>query len=176
MSWGKMFMLALVGLALTGMTQAAEPAKGKPAIVKPEQEAVQIKSDELKILQKQQKAIFSGNVVATQGELTIRCARLEVRYAETEEGKASGRIKRMLFSGSVDIFQGSRRGHCRQADYDRPARRILCQGKPWVQDGPNRIKGELIIFHLDRDEVEVKRPRAEIEVPKEARPGKKGRP
>lgn len=174
MSWGKMFMLALVGLALTGMTQAAEPAK--PVKVTADQAPVQIKSDELKIHQKQQKAIFSGNVVATQGELTIRCARLEVRYAEAEEGKASGRIKHMLFSGSVDILQGSRRGHCRQADYDRPARRILCQGNPWVQDGPNRIKGELIIFHLDKDEVEVKRPRAEIEVPKDARPGKKGQP
>ncbi len=176
MSWGKMFMLALVGLALTGLAQAAEPAKDKPVKVTADQAPVQIKSDELKIHQKQQKAIFSGNVVATQGKLTIRCARLEVRYADTKDGKASGRIKHMLFSGSVDILQGSRRGHCRQADYDRPARRILCQGNPWVQDGPNHIQGELIIFHLDKDEVEVKRPRAEIEVPKDARPGKKGQP
>ena len=173
MSFGRLFSVVLSTLVLLGTAQAAEPVTAKVEVV---QAPVQIKSDELKILQKQQKAIFSGNVVATQGELTIRCARLEVQYVGTKEGKASGRIKRMLFSGAVDILQGSRRGHCQQADYDRPARRILCQGKPWVQDGPNRIKGEFIIFHLDRDEIEVKRPRAEIEVPQDARPGKKGRP
>ncbi|MBN2495334.1 MAG: hypothetical protein JXR96_12130 [Deltaproteobacteria bacterium] len=157
--------LLALSLAAAGAAMAAEePARA-------EEPPVQIRSDRLRVFQKKNRAVFEGSVEATQGDLSIRCQRLEVQYAPAEEGAEDGRggsdraIRRMVFSGDVQIVQKARRGHCQRAEYDRTAGRIVCTGKPWVHEGENRIRGERILYLLDRDEVHVTRPRAQIRVP-----------
>ena len=52
-------------------------------------------------------------------------------------------------------------------EYDRPAGRIVCTGKPWVVEGANRIRGDVIEYLLKKDEVRVTEPRAIFEMPDE---------
>lgn len=124
---------------------------------------VDIRSDRLTVHQKEQRAVFGGNVRTVQGELEIRCEKLTVTYAGTKAGE----IKQMVFTGSVSIVQKDRRGHCARAVYDRVAGRIVCTGNPWVVEGENRIRGERIVYLLEEDEVRVTRPRAVIRLPEE---------
>lgn len=127
---------------------------------------VKIRADSLKVMQKRSLAVFTGNVETVQGELTIRCKRLEVRYAEGKAGTTiGGEIRTMVCTGDVAIEQGPRRGHCQRAEYDRVAGRIDCTGKPWVIEGENRIAGERIVYLLRKDEVQVTKPRAVVHVP-----------
>lgn len=131
---------------------------------------VDIKSDRLTIHQKEQRAVFEGNVKTVQGELKINCERLTVTYAgEKDKTSKAGEIKQMVFTGSVSITQKNRSGHCGKAVYDRVAGRIVCTGKPWVVEGENRIRGESIVYLLEEDLVRVNRPQAVIRLPEEER-------
>ncbi len=170
-------VLAICLLALAAPAAAAEPAADPP---------LHIRSERLRVLQREGRAVFSEKVEAVQGDLRIRCDELEVRYARAARGAAdrspaSREIERMWFRGAVDITQAAagdraeRRGRCREAEYDRVARRLVCTGDPWVEEGPNRVAGERILYLLDRDEVQVVRPRAVLEVPP-PRPGPTGAP
>jgi lipopolysaccharide export system protein LptA len=124
---------------------------------------VDIRSDRLVVKQKRNQAVFSGNVRAVQGDLTIHCDRLVVSYQGSEEGsKRTGEIRTMVFTGSVSIGQGERKGHCQKAEYDRPSRQLECIGDAWVVEGDNRIEGERILYKLNQDEVVVIRPKAVI--------------
>ena len=131
---------------------------------------VDIKSDRLTIHQKEQRAVFEGNVKTVQGELKINCERLTVTYAgEKDKTSKAGEIKQMVFTGSVSITQKNRSGYCGKAVYDRVAGRIVCTGKPWVVEGENRIRGESIVYLLEEDLVRVNRPQAVIRLPEEER-------
>ena len=136
---------------------------------------VDIKSDRLTIHQKEQRAVFEGNVKTVQGELKIICEKLTVTYAgEKDKSAKAGEIKQMVFTGSVSITQKNRSGHCEKAVYDRVAGRIVCTGKPWVVEGENRIRGERIVYLLEEDQVRVTRPQAVIHLPEESeKDGKK---
>jgi len=129
---------------------------------------VDIRSDRLTIHQKEQRAVFEGNVKTIQGELKINCEKLTVTYAgEKDKSDKAGEIKQMVFTGSVSITQKNRRGHCEKAVYDRVAGRIVCTGKPWVVEGENRIRGDSILYLLEDDQVRVKRPQAVIRLPED---------
>ena len=129
---------------------------------------VDIRSDRLTIHQKEQRAIFEGNVKTVQGELKIDCEKLTVTYAgEKDKTSKAGEIKQMVFTGSVSITQKNRNGHCGKAVYDRVAGRIVCTGKPWVVEGENRIRGESIVYLLEEDQVRIKRPQAVIRMPED---------
>lgn len=134
---------------------------------------VDIRSDRLTIHQKEQRAVFEGNVKTVQGELKIDCEKLTVTYAgEKDKRSKAGEIKQMVFTGSVSITQKTRKGHCEKAVYDRVAGRIVCTGKPWVVEGENRIRGDSIVYLLEEDQVRVKRPQAVIRLPEDD--GQKG--
>jgi len=129
---------------------------------------VDIKSDRLTIHQKEQRAVFEGNVKTVQGELKINCEKLTVTYAgEKDKTSKSGEIKQMVFTGSVSITQKNRKGHCDKAVYDRVAGRIVCTGKPWVVEGENRIQGDRIVYLLEEDQVKITRPQAVIRLPED---------
>lgn len=123
---------------------------------------VDIRSDHLTVHQKEQRAVFKGNVKTVQGDLEIHCEKLTVTYAGDKD-----EVKQMVFTGSVSITQKNRRGHCEKAVYDRVAGRIVCTGNPWVVDGENRIRGERIVYLLEEDEVRVTRPQAVIRLPED---------
>lgn len=88
-------------------------------------------------------AHFEGDVVVTRGEVEIRCARLEVRYADAE------RIDRVLAEGGVEVRRGDRRARSGRADLDGTTGRILLTGDPRLSEGPNTLVGERITLYLD---------------------------
>lgn len=134
---------------------------------------LEILSDSLRVLQKQHKAIFHGNVRANQGDLAIRSDVLSVHYLAKTKNTAQD-IATMVFEGNVSIAQETRKGHCQKAIYDRPKASLTCLGDPWVVDGPNRIHGEEIVYLLRQDEVQIKKPKATIQIPEDNQTTHKG--
>lgn len=146
---------------------AANLARADRQQQQPLQGPVDIRSDELLVLQKHSKAVFSGNVRVVQGELKITCRKLEVSYAGGDGRRDTGDIERMVFSGQVLIELEQRRGHCEQAVYQRRTGRIICTGRPWVEDERGRVRGEVIEYLLKNKKVKVTKPRAVIRLPEE---------
>ena len=155
--------LAILVCALSARA-AEEPARAPSG-------PVDIRSERLTVHHKEHTAVFSGKVRCVQDDLVITCDELTVTYSgkskQAEDTAGRGTIRQMVFTGNVAIEQKERRGHCARAVYDRTRTRIVCTGDPWVVEGDNRIHGERIEYDLERDEIEVVKPRAVLRLERE---------
>jgi lipopolysaccharide export system protein LptA len=141
-------VLAIMWLLFSGLShgQAATP-KDAP---------VHIISDRLEAYQQQQRVIFIGNVVAKQGELTIRGDRMTIFYLEeknpqpNEEGLA-GKVDRIEVDGGVHISQKEIVATGEHVVYFSEENKIVLTGKPRVERGKDSIQGEKITLFLDTE-------------------------
>ena len=141
-------VLAIMWLLCSGLSHGqAKAPKGAP---------VHIVSDRLEAYQQQHKVIFIGNVVAKQGELTIRGDRMTIFYLEeknpqpNEEGLA-GKVDRIEVDGGVHISQKEIVATGEHVVYFSEENKIVLTGKPRVERGKDSIQGEKITLFLDTE-------------------------
>jgi lipopolysaccharide export system protein LptA len=121
-------------------------------------EPIKIDADRLDVFDKEQRAVFKGNVVAVQGESTIQCAELTVLYEQQQRGGGrtaaaapgqDGAIRRIDCKGPVTITSRTQTATGDNAVFDRTANRILLTGNVALSDGPNVTTGERIVYDLN---------------------------
>ena len=115
-------------------------------------EPLSISSDELEAVQSQgaRRLVFTENVVVTQADVRITTRRLEAFYPS-----GSSKPDRLVATGDVVMAQGEREAHCDEAIYARGDQRLVCRGNAELQDGPDRVAGEEIVFDLATEAVTV---------------------
>ena len=120
---------------------------------------IHIVSDRLDAYNEQKLAVFTGNVVATEGDKVIKSDHL-LLYNKKDEDKAkqkpkgdeeSGDIDRIEARGNVRITQGTKIVTGENAVYLNDDQKIIVTGNPVMKDGDNVIKGDKIIVLLDED-------------------------
>jgi lipopolysaccharide export system protein LptA len=118
---------------------------------------IKIDADRLDVFDKEQRAVFTGSVVAVQGESTIKCTELTVLY-EQQRGQAKaaaasspgeGAIRRIDCKGPVTIVSRTQTATGDNAVFDRTANRILLTGNVALSDGQNVTTGERIVYDLN---------------------------
>ena len=122
---------------------------------------ITVKSNEMTADNKGKTAIFTGKVVAKQGDMTIFSDRLLVNYADK-----SGEVEKVEAQGNVRIVQLNRSGFADQAVYDSRNGRIVLTGAPRVVQGGDSISGKVITYYLDDDKSDVSSggdPKARVE-------------
>lgn len=98
-------------------------------------------------------ARFEGHVVATRGDLELRCDVLAVTLA----AGSPPRIVQADASGSVVVVRGAQTAQADHGALD-PARGLLVlTGSPQLADGPHTMAGARIDVWLDEDRVECER-------------------
>lgn len=109
---------------------------------------ITIKSNELTADNKGKTAIFSGKVVAKQGDITIFSDKLIVNYAEK-----NGEVDKVEAIGNVRIVQLNRTGTASQAVYESREGRITLTGTPdpKVTQGSDSVSGRMITYYVDED-------------------------
>jgi lipopolysaccharide export system protein LptA len=112
---------------------------------------ITIKSNELSADNKGKTAIFTGKVVAKQGEITIFADKLTVNY-----GEKKGEVDKIAADGNVRIIQENRTGIAAHALYESKAGRIILTGKPKVMQGTDTLTGDIITYYIDEDRSDVK--------------------
>jgi lipopolysaccharide export system protein LptA len=143
-------------------TPAAQPNSSRPSALgnlgANNKEPIKIDADRLDVFDKEQRAVFTGSVVAVQGESTIKCAELTVLYeqqrgqgraAPAASGQGDGAIRRIDCKGPVTIVSRTQTATGDNAVFDRIANRILLTGNVALSDGPNVTTGERIVYDLD---------------------------
>jgi lipopolysaccharide export system protein LptA len=135
--------IALLGLSslLLLLPLSALAAPGVPA---PSRGPVEVSADRLEADDLAQTLIFSGNAVATQGDVTIHGDRLTVKYAGEKR-----QIERVVAEGSVRILQGMRVATGAKAILYHVEERIVLTGSPKVSDGDNSVQGQEITIYLN---------------------------
>ena len=118
---------------------------------------ITIRSNELTADNKLKTAVFTGNVVARQGELTIYCDRMTVTY-----GASEGDVDAIEASGNVRIVQSNRTGFGEHARYSRKEGKVvLSGGSPRVVQGDDVISGQTITYFIQDEKSSVSGGRVE---------------
>ena len=122
---------------------------------------ITVKSNEMTADNKGKTAIFSGKVVAKQGDITIFSDRLVVSYADKNES-----VEKIEATGNVRIVQQDRTGFADQAVYESNNGRIVLTGTPRVVQGSDSISGKVITYYVDDERSDVSSggdPKARVE-------------
>lgn len=139
-------VVAMLGTALAG-TGAAAQEKGPFGGFKHDSSApIEITSNSLEVRQGDQKAIFSGDVVAGQGTLRLNADRVTVSYGGEGE---TGDIESMIAEGNVFLSNGSETAQGARAEYDVAEGMMRMSGDVVLTQGDNAISGESLVIDLD---------------------------
>lgn len=133
---------------LTASTVFSQQSKNKKTGNKANSSPVVITSDRMRSENGGQKIIFSGNVMAVRGDMTITSDIMEVY--NTPDKKQTEEI---VAIGNVDITQCDKRAKGDRAVYLDQLQKIILTGTPnavaW--EGKDIIKGREMIFLIEKD-------------------------
>lgn len=129
-----------VAASLWAAPAAKSPARGGERSRQP----ITIKSSHLTADNRGKVAVFTGKVVAKQGDVTIFSDKLTVHYGETQ-----GTVEKIEADGNVRILQQNRVGYGGHAVYENAAGRITLTGKPRVMQDNNTVTGKIISYLID---------------------------
>jgi lipopolysaccharide export system protein LptA len=134
----------LIPLALLPLLMVA-PAAGQPLRGHDSNAPVDVAADRIEVQDRADRAIFSGNVEARQGSLTLRAARLTVAYSNT----GGIDIKRLEASGGVTLRTPNETATSQFAIYDLDTRLVTMIGSVRLTQGANHVQGGRLVLDLD---------------------------
>ena len=148
--------LALALATLVVAATAAQAQKAKSGAVLPggnSGKPINIEAVKLDYFDKEQKLIYTGNVVATQGDARLKASVLTIFLAPKGAGGAgtstgSNQVQRMLATGPVTMLQRDQVGTGDNAVYDRLSNSVVMTGNVTLSQGPNVTKGDKLTYDL----------------------------
>ncbi len=90
---------------------------------------------------------YTGGVVVTQGDLTLKSDKLVVTLADANASK----LQQIRAEGDVTITKGTRSASGGKAVFDERDRTVQLTDNAVLIDGPNRISGEKVVVYLDEE-------------------------
>jgi lipopolysaccharide export system protein LptA len=106
---------------------------------------VDVVADRIEVQDRSDRALFSGNVHVTQGELSLDTARLTVAYAS-----AGGiQIQRLDASGGVQVKSPTETAHGDFGVYDLDRKLITLIGNVRLNRGDSQILGSRLVIDLN---------------------------
>jgi lipopolysaccharide export system protein LptA len=122
-------------------------------------EPIKIDADSLDVFDKEGRAVFTGNVVAVQGDSTMNCSLMTVFYEQNRQGGApaaapapggdGNSIKKIDCKGPVTIVSKTQVATGNNATFDRVANKIFLTGNAALSDGPNVTRGERVVYDIN---------------------------
>jgi lipopolysaccharide export system protein LptA len=168
--FSRALVLAGVLLPLAGLdpaaAQAAPKAKNAPAAAIPNaldgfrrnrNEPVKIEAAVLEVRDKDQVAVFRGNVIVRQGDTELRCRELTVHYEggtlasakAAPQDVAPQRIRRLVATGGVIVSSKDQRATGGSGVFDMRANTVTLSGDVVLTQGPNVMRGDRLVVDLN---------------------------
>lgn len=135
-----------IGFAASAALVAGAQHLGAQAIAAHNSKApVNFGADRIELMDKQNRAVLSGNVEITQADLTMRAARTTMAY--TDAGTLQ--IQRIDATGGVVVTRGNERATGDVAVYDFNARIITMAGNVALRRGSDTLNGGRLVIDLN---------------------------
>ncbi|WP_052003304.1 LptA/OstA family protein [Microvirga sp. BSC39] len=123
-------------------------------------EPIKIDANKLDVFDKEGRAVFTGDVVAVQGESTMKCTIMTVFYEQRDQnggqaaapaaqGADDSAIKKIDCKGPVTIVSRTQVATGENATFDRGSNKIMLTGNATLSDGPNVTKGERVLYDIN---------------------------
>lgn len=104
---------------------------------------VEVTADSLTVTQTDGVAVFSGNVLVTQGDMKLSAAEVRVEYGTDGTG-----ISRLFASGGVTLKAGTDAAEAVEAVYTVATGEVVMQGHVLLTQGQAAISGEKLVVSL----------------------------
>lgn len=117
-------------------------------------EPIQIDAGKLEYLEKEQRLIYSGGVLAKQGEATLKAPTLTIFFTKDETAKGAkpsnaaaalgggdNQVRRMEATGPVTVTNKTQVGTGDRGVYDRVENKVYLIGNPVLTEGPHVVRG-----------------------------------
>lgn len=133
---------------------------------------IKIDADRLDVFDRENRAVFAGNVVAVQGDSTIRCSAMTVHYKrdrDKDPGKAGAKaesespeeakakavdalggngIRKVECAGPVTVAQKDQVATGDNAVFDQVAKRIVLTGNVVLSQCQNVTRGSRLVYDM----------------------------
>ena len=157
-------VLAALLLAAPALAQSKPGPASAVGSLGSSKEPISIDANQLDVFDKEGRAVFSGDVVAVQGETTMRCATMTVLY-ESQRGKGGGKtasaspgaggltqdssIKKIDCKGPVVIKTKEQTATGDSATFDRVANKVFLIGNAALSDAKGNVtKGQRVAYDV----------------------------
>jgi lipopolysaccharide export system protein LptA len=140
-------------------------------------EPISIDADKLVYFDKEQKAVYTGNVVAIQGDSKITCSAMTIFLAKTEPqtpgvaakpandgaapaadaavGASGSQVKHMDAAGPVTVISKTQVATGDRGSYDKEQNKVWLFGNVTLSDSGNVTKGDKLTYDLTSGEAVV---------------------
>jgi len=144
---------ALLALASTfgpSTLQAQSMSEKLAGLTTKSDQPIDIEADKLEVLDSEKRAIFSGNVMAKQGGMTLRTRELSVNYTGKQGLSGSNaNITRIKATGKVLITTDNNQTATSDwADFQVVEQVMTIGGNVVLSQGENVIKGDRLVIDL----------------------------
>jgi lipopolysaccharide export system protein LptA len=115
---------------------------------------INIQAVKLDYFDKEQKLVYTGNVVAVQGDSKLMSAVLTIFLApkKAAEGQpaqtSTNQVQRMIAKGPVTLLQRNQIGTGDNGVYDKRLNTVVLTGNVTLSQGPNVTKGDQLVYDL----------------------------
>ena len=124
-------------------------------------EPINIDAAKLDYFDKEQKLVYTGDVVATQGESKLKASALVLYLTPKNSGDQAGvpssssQLRRMEASGPVTVISKDQIGTGDSGVYEKAENKIYLIGNVTLTQGPNVTKGDKLIYDLTTSQAVV---------------------
>ena len=166
-----LFILA----ASSAYAAASKSDQGSPLLPGGNSKApVSIEADKLVYYDKEQKAVYSGNVVIIQGDTKLTCSTMTIYMEKSGPAPAngqptkpadssglpgsageSGRVRHLDCSGPVTVLSKTQTATADNGAYDKPQNKVWLIGHVTLSDGGNVTKGDKLTYDLTSGQATV---------------------
>ena len=159
---GRAFLLsAATGLVLSLALAGPAAAQRKSPIIPGgnSRAPINIDAGKLDYIDKEQKLVYSGGVIAKQGDATLKAPTLTIIFEKEEAAGGEGaaktsktsaaalgggdnQVKRMEADGPVTITSKDQVGTGDRGVYDKAENKVYLIGNPVLSEGPHIVRGD----------------------------------
>ncbi len=107
---------------------------------------VEVTAESLSVNQADGTAVFTGDVVVTQGEMRLAAPEVTVNYDRSDGN--TGRIVSVDARGGVTLATGAEAAEAREATYTIDDGKVVMTGDVVLTQGPNALAGERLVVDL----------------------------
>lgn len=138
----------------TILSADAKTAKG-------DKERINISATKLDYYDKQQKLVYSGNVVAVRGDTTLKTPLLVIFLDPRQPGAHPGppsstsQMRRMEAAGPVTLISKDQIATGNSGRYEKAANKIYLDGNVSLTQGTNVTKGDHIVYDMNTHQAVV---------------------
>jgi lipopolysaccharide export system protein LptA len=170
-------LVAMLGLAAASANAAPTKPKADSDSFLPGGDSkapISVEADKLDYFEKESKAVYSGNVVAIQGESKLTCSVMTIYMEKSgsatgaptptptpasngsaSQGVGSSSVRHMDCGGPVTMVSKTQTATGDTGSFDKPQNRVLLTGHVTLSDGRNVTKGDRLIYDMTTGQATV---------------------